>query len=338
MTTSAKPAIPHSHSRGHGSHRRWSRWGQVFVWLVAIFAVAVVANLARQVDWRAVARATREIPSGTLLLALGLVVAGYLLYGSFDLLARRYLGQRLPASRVLGIAVISYALNLNLGVLIGGLAVRLRLYGALGLRRSAILRLTGFSVTTNWMGYCWIAGAVLASGVTPVPPEWHIGNLALRATGGAMLLAGAGYVLLCARSRRRHWTVRGHRISLPTGRMAVAQCAVSALSWATMGAIMYVLLLQRAPYFAALGVLLCTALATVVVRVPGGLGTNEAIFVAALSGFAPPAQVLGAALVYRAMYALLPMAVCGLGYLWLEARRGLGPHQRTRAPSRGDAR
>jgi len=322
---------------GHGQ-RRWSRVFQVLVWVVAVFALAVVANLARSVDWHAVGRAARDIPPGSLLLAAGLVVAGYVLYGSFDLLARRYLGQRLPTGPVLGVAVISYALNLNLGVLIGGLAVRLRLYGALGLRRAAILRLTGFSVATNWMGYCWIAGALFASGATPVPAGWHIGSFALRVAGMAMLLAGAAYVLVCARSRRRHWTVRGHRISLPGGRMAVAQCAVAVLSWCAMGAIVYVLLEGRAPYPATLGVLLCTALATVIVRVPGGLGTNEAIFVAALSSYAPSTDVLGAALVYRALYALIPMGLCGLAYLALEARRGVRSAQRARTPSRGDAR
>lgn len=312
--------------------RRWSKVFNVFIWLVAVFAIVVVFNLARNVDWRAVMQAVRSIPSGTLLMAAGLVVVGYVAYGSFDLLARRYIAQRLPAGRVLGIAMISYALNLNLGVLIGGLAVRLRLYAhLLGLRRSAILRLTGFSVTTNWVGYCWIAGAVFASGVTPIPQSWHIGGMALRLVGVLILVAGVAYIAVCWRSRRRSWTVRGHRIALPSGRLALAQCAMSIVSWGTMGAIMYVLLQQRIPYPVVLGVLLCTSMATIIVRIPGGLGTTEAIFVGALAGQVPSVQVLGAALVYRALYALLPLCLGGTAYLMLEARRGVRALQRSRS-------
>ncbi|MBU9365996.1 flippase-like domain-containing protein [Burkholderia multivorans] len=317
---------------GHGrGSRRWTRLFNVFIWVVAAFALVVVFKLARNVDWRAVVQAIHSIPPTALLLAAGLSAAGYAAYGSFDLLGRRYIGQRLPAGRVLGIAAISYALNLNLGVLIGGLAVRLRLYAALlGLRRSAILRLTGFSVATNWIGYGLIAGAVFASGVTPIPASWHIGGIALRAAGVAMVLGGAAYIVLCWRSRRRYWTVRGHRIAIPSGRMALAQCALAIVSWAIMGAIMYVLLRARVPYPAVLGVLLCTSMASVIVRIPGGLGTTEAIFVGALAGQLPATQVLGAALVYRALYALAPLAVGGASYLILEARQGVRAVQRHR--------
>ena len=316
---------------GSRGNRRWTRLFNIFIWLVAAFALVVIFNLARNVDWRAVGRAVHSIPSTTLLLAAGLVAVGYAVYGSFDLLGRRYLGQRLPAGRVLGIAMISYALNLNLGVLIGGLAVRLRLYATLlGLRRSNILRLTGFSVTTNWIGYGLIAGAVFASGVTPIPASWHVGGMALRVAGVVMMLGGLAYILFCWRTTQRHWTVRGHRIAIPSGGMAVTQCALAILSWAVMGAIMYVLLQQKVPYPTVLGVLLCTSMASVIVRIPGGLGTTEAIFVGALAGQLPASQVLGAALVYRALYALLPLCLAGISYLTLEARQGVRAVQRGR--------
>ncbi|WP_144639434.1 lysylphosphatidylglycerol synthase domain-containing protein [Bordetella genomosp. 13] len=311
--------------------RRWTRLFNIFIWFVAAFALVVVFNLARNVDWRAVLKAIHSIPTTTLLLAAGLVVVGYAAYGSFDLLARRYVDKRLPAGRVLGIAAISYALNLNLGVLIGGLAVRLRLYAnLLGLRRSTILRITGFSVTTNWIGYGLIAGAVFASGVTPIPASWHVGGMALRAAGAVLMLGGLAYILFCWRSTRRHWTVRGHRIVIPSGRTAVTQCALAILSWCTMGAIMYALLQAKVPYLMVLGVLLCTSMASVIVRIPGGLGTTEAIFVGALAGQLPASQVLGAALVYRALYALLPLCIGGLSYLILEARQGVRAVQRNR--------
>jgi len=309
------------HPARAGGRRRWARAGRILAWVTVLATIALLVKLGSSVDWSAVAQAVRDIPVPVLLLAVALVPVGYLLYAGFDVLACRYVGQRLAVRRVLGVAVISYALNLSLGTLIGGLAIRLRLYGALGLRRSTILRLTGFSVAANWIGYCWLAGAILVAGVTPVPASWEVGHYALRLVGAGMLLLGAAYLALCALSRKRAWVVRGHRIALPTGRMAVAQTLLSAASWSTMGAVMYVLLQGAVPYPAVLGVLLCTSIAALIVRIPGGLGTTEAIFVGALSGDVPAARVLGAALVYRLMYALIPMCICGIIYLGLEARR-----------------
>lgn len=311
--------------------RRWTRLFNIFIWVVAAFALVVIFNLARNVDWRAVLKGIHSIPSTTLLMAAGLVVVGYVAYGSFDLLARRYVDKKLPAGRVLGIAAISYALNLNVGVLIGGVAVRLRLYASLlGLRRSTILRIAGFSVTTNWIGYGLIAGAVFASGVTPIPSSWNVGGTALRVAGVVLMLGGLAYIVACWRMQRRHWTVRGHRIVIPSGHTALIQCGLAILSWATMGAIMYTLLQAKVPYPTVLGVLLCTSMAAVIVRIPGGLGTTEAIFVGALAGQLPASQVLGAALVYRALYALLPLCIAGASYLMLEARQGVRAVQRNR--------
>ncbi len=328
------PAQRGGQSGGQRKKGRWTRWFNIFIWVVAAFALVVIFNLARNVDWRAVLKAIHSIPSTTLLLAAGLVVVGYVAYGSFDLLARRYVDRKMPAGRVLGIAAISYALNLNVGVLIGGLAVRLRLYASLlGLRRSTILRIAGFSVTTNWIGYGLIAGAVFASGVTPIPSSWNVGGTALRAAGVVLMAGGLAYIIACWRMKRRHWTVRGHRIVIPSGRTALIQCGLAILSWATMGAIMYTLLQAKVPYPTVLGVLLCTSMAAVIVRIPGGLGTTEAIFVGALAGQLPASQVLGAALVYRALYALLPLCIAGASYLILEARQGVRAVQRSRESS-----
>ncbi|MGY6272225.1 lysylphosphatidylglycerol synthase domain-containing protein, partial [Achromobacter denitrificans] len=308
---------------------RWPRLKRILPALVLIVVAALLVHFGRAVDWPQVWISMRKIPAGAIALACALVAAGYFAYGAMDLLAKRYTRHTLPWPKVLGVAMMSYALNLNLGVLVGGLGARLRLYARLGCRKSVPTRVALFSAASNWIGYGWLAGALFALGAVPVPQGWGLGQNVLRLAGVVLLALAAAYVLFCARARQRTWTWMGQHAALPSAAMALAQSAVAALSWAIMGAIMYTLLQGKASYPAVLGVLLCTSFAAVVIRVPGGLGTTEAIFVAALAPQIPAPEVLGAALVYRALYAFAPLCLALLAFLSIEWRLRRG---RRRAP------
>ena len=316
---------------------RWPRVKRVLPVLILLVVAGLLYYFGRSVDWPQVWASMRRIPPQTIGIAAGLVVAGYLAYGCLDLLGKRYARHTLPAPKALGVAMVSYALNLNLGVLVGGLGARLRLYTRLGCRKSVATRVALFSALSNWIGYAWLAGALFAWGVVPVPAGWEIGGGMLRLLGVALLALGAAYVAACATSTRRSATWMGHHITLPGVGMAAAQCAVAALSWAIMGGIIYVLLQGKAAYPAVLGILLCTSFAAVITRVPGGLGTTEAIFVAALAPEIPATQVLGAALAYRALYALAPLCLALAAYPLIELRLGLR-RRKTQAPPAGPAR
>ena len=82
----------------------------------------------KEIDWGEVRQAVAAYPLTTLAAAAGLVVASHLTYACYDLLGRRYVGHKLPTAAVLGIAFVSYAFNLNLGSLVGGIGFRMRLY------------------------------------------------------------------------------------------------------------------------------------------------------------------------------------------------------------------
>lgn len=310
------------------ARHRWPRIKRILPWAVLTLAVGLLAYFGSSVDWPGVWQAVRRIPRQTLLLAAALVPPAYLAYAALDLLGRRYTGHTLPWPKVLGVAMLSYALNLNLGVLLGGLGARLRLYARLGCRKATATRVAVFSAVSNGIGYGWVAGVVFASGAIVVPAGWEIGGGMLRLLGLGLLAAAGLYVWICARARRRTAVWMGQRVSLPGGRMAVLQSVTAALSWLLMGAIMYLLLQAKVSYPVVLGILLCTSFAAVVTRVPGGLGTTEAIFVAALSSRLPAAEVLGAALSYRALYALAPLCLALLAFAAVEARLGWRGRQR----------
>ncbi|MCK7493514.1 MAG: lysylphosphatidylglycerol synthase domain-containing protein [Comamonadaceae bacterium] len=237
-------------------------------------------------------------------------------------------------ARVAAVGFISYAFNLNLGSLVGGVAFRYKIYSKLGLKPGVITRVLGYSLLTNWLGYLALGGAVLLARPPELPADWEIGRVGLRLLGGGMLAAACAYMAFAAFATRREWTVRGHEILLPPLRIALLQLLVSCASWAVIASICHVLLGRQLPYVDVLTALLIAAIAGVVTHLPAGLGVIEAVFVALLGARLGEGPVLAALLVYRAVYYLAPLVAATALYFALEA---LGRRRRGTAEGRDAA-
>ncbi len=302
----------------------WPRWWPALrrLLLLAFFVLvaALLISQARSIDWSGVARVLRGYGLGTLLLAGALAASSYFVYSCFDLLGRKWTGHRVPVRQVMQVTFVSYAFNLNLGSWIGSIALRYRLYSRLGLASSAITRVISLSLVTNWLGYLVLAGAVFALRILAPPDDWKLGAGALQVLGVALLALAAAYVLMCARARRRTWSVRGHEFTLPPLRLALTQVVISCVNWMLMAAVIFVLLHHEIGYPTVLGVLLVAAIAGVVTHIPAGLGVTEAVFIAVLEAQVPRGEVLAAVLAYRAIYYLAPLIVATVVYFVLEAR------------------
>ena len=315
MQTLAERRAPHAPRRA---------WWPVAKRGLAVSFFALVAWLlvrqARTIDWSAVGTSMAEMPVGVLLLGALLAAASHTLYSTFDLFGRHLVGHQLPAGRVMLVTFISYAFNLNFGALVGGIAFRYRLYARLGLGGAVVTRILTLSMLTNWLGYLVLAGLVFLLHPIPVPPTWPIDAGDLRALGFVLLAVASAYLLACATLKRRRWTVRGHEVILPSGRLALLQLGVSMVNWMLIAGIVFVLLQGRVEYAAVLGVLLAAAVAGVIAHVPAGLGVLEAVFVALLSPAIPADELLATLIVYRALYYLVPLAVASGADLWVETR------------------
>jgi uncharacterized membrane protein YbhN (UPF0104 family) len=298
-------------------------WIKRVLTLLFFAAVAfLLLRYARTIDWHEVLDAVRGLPRGVLLAAGALAVASHLLYSCFDLIGRRYTGHRLPVRKVMQVNFISYAFNLNMGSLVGGVALRYRLYSRLGLRYPVITQILTLSMLTNWLGYLVLAGLVFSFAPLELPPDWKMDSAGLQLLGVALLGVAAVYLVLCGFSKKRSWTVRGYELLLPRPRMAALQLAISCTNWLLMAGAIYTLLQAQVPFTAVLSVLLVAAVAGVITHVPAGLGVLEAVFVALLSHQAPTAQLLAALLGYRAIYYIGPLLVAAALYLRVEARAG----------------
>lgn len=304
---------------GAGLRARWPAMRRYVIGAFVLAVALLLAQQAREVQWAEVARAARGYRLPQLAAAGALTALGYLLYSCYDVLGKVYTGHSLTVARSMAVAFVSYAFNLNLGSLVGGVGFRYRLYSKLGLSGGTITRVLGMSVATNWLGYLWVAGAVFASGRIRPPGQWAVGPLMLQVLGGVLLLVAAGYVACCAFSRKRAWQVRGHEIELPSLRVALLQSVVAAGSWSTIGFVLYTLMPGEVPYPVVLGVLLLSGIAGAVTHIPAGLGVIEAVFVMLLGSQVPRNELLGALLVYRAIYYLAPLAVATVAYVAMEA-------------------
>jgi uncharacterized membrane protein YbhN (UPF0104 family) len=299
----------------------WWPWVKRGVSLVFFALVAaLLVHFAQRIDWDEVRDSVREMPRHVLWMAGALCVASHLLYSCFDLIGRAYTRHRLAVPKNMQVNWISYAFNLNFGSMVGGVAFRFRLYRRLGLSYATITRVLTLSMLTNWLGYLLIAGMVFIVAPLQLPPEWKLDSEGLRWLGVVLLLVALVYLVLCGWSKKRSWTVRGHEFFLPPPGMALVQLAMSCANWMIIAAAVTVLLQGRVDYASVLSVLLIAAGSGLIVRVPGGLGVLEAVFIALLSHRVPEGQLLAALLTYRALYYIVPLGAAALLYLSVEMR------------------
>ena len=321
MTTAAAPL----------AHRPWWPWAKRAVVVVFLGCVAaLVVKQARTIDWSEVVDAIQELPRWTLLAAAALAACSHLLYSCYDLLGRHLTRHKLGTGTVMGVTFISYAFNLNLGSMVGGIGFRFRLYSRLGIKYDDITRIVACSLLTNWTGYLLVAGVAFMFWPPQLPPDWKLDSGGLRVVGAICLAAAAGYVAFCIWAHERRWSIRGHRIEPPKARMALLQLAMSGLNWSLIAAVIWVLLQGRVDYPHVLTVLLTSVMATLIVRVPGGRGMLETVFVALLGFQVPQGQLLAALLAYRGLYYLTPLLLAAVAYAVTEIRA-----RRLRVPTSG---
>ncbi|MFJ4156166.1 lysylphosphatidylglycerol synthase domain-containing protein [Pseudomonas sp. NPDC089752] len=303
------------------AQKTWQTWGKrVLTLLFLILIPALLYMLARNLDWNEVRQSLVAYKPSTLIIGLGLAMCSYLTFASYDLLARAYTGHHLPARQVLPVAFVCYAFNLNFTTWVGGVALRYRLYGRLGLDTPTITKILTLGLLTNWMGYMLLAGTVFALRLVKLPESWAVGVTGLQMIGFLLLGVAAAYLVACGFSKRRTWHIREHEITLPSLRLALCQVALGASNWALMALLIYWLLPNDLFYPSILGILLISCVAGVVAHIPAGLGVLEAVFLALLHGQLSQGSLVAALLGYRTLYYLIPLLLAVITYLVLEKR------------------
>lgn len=298
-----------------------------FLWIVARIAIVLLSVWVILVklqeyrydieDFFVDVSTMRFLPVAVSIIA---IACDYLLQTEFDVLALRFLKKRLSLGPVRRAAFIGQATTVGGNVFIGG-TVRLRLYHHLGLTADEVASIVTFSFSTFILGFLTLSGIVFLLEPVQVPASWHV---PLEIAQNFGVICDALLLLLLAASTMQIQIVRLYKWTLKVPQLSITfrQILFSTASWLCSAFALFALLpsppLALFPIF--LGMFLIALFLGQISQAPAGLGVFEAAMLVMLSSIVS-VPVLGALIVYRFLYYVLPLLVALLLLGLDEAKR-----------------
>ncbi|MCA9257165.1 MAG: UPF0104 family protein, partial [Phycisphaerales bacterium] len=281
--------------------------------VVGILALALWAlhSELRHVHYNDLVTELSEIPRRRIAFAFILTLLSYVTLTCYDGLGFAYMGRKLAWRRIGLASFLGYAFSHNLGfAALTGPAVRYRVYSAWGIKAHEVAKLFVFCGMTYWLGFLAISGVTFAFQPLALPGEFHLSSIPLRLIG-ALLVSLLLLFLYWTGVRGRALSFRSWTFQAPSLRLSIAGLGLSILDWTLAAGVLYVLLpaSSSVSFLTFLGYFLLGQLVGVLCHVPGGVGVFETLMLLFHRSHAPAPAILGALIVYRAIYYLFPLAV-----------------------------
>ncbi len=294
--------------------RSWLRRLPALLGVVLLVgAVYVVQREFRHLRLDDIGAALAAIPPRALAISFGFTLLSYGILTFYDRLGTIYAGHKVSYRRVAFASFCAYALSHNLGFsAVSGAAVRFRLYSHWGLAPVQIGKVVGFCNLTFALGGLVLGGGILLFEPAAVPfVADHLPHASLRGVGAAMWALVACYIVLSRIIR----AVRlfGHDVQFPDIGMAGLQVLLATADVAITAAI-FAALLPATPgltYPRLLGVYVTSYTAGLAANLPGGIGVFDSAMLLGLSPYMPVAQIVGAILIFRLYYYVIPLFLAG---------------------------
>lgn len=332
MTSSHSPSSREIDAQDQPAESGWRpflRRNQRYLSLIGTFVVialfgAAIFHLTAEVQYDDVVSAladTRWTSVATAVLFTGL---SFLALTFYDVGALDYIKRKLPYADVALTAACAYAVGntAGFGPLSGG-AIRYRSYSRLGLEPDDIARVVAFVTLAFGLGLAVVAClSLLAVGeyvapLTGLDPSW------LRAIA-AIMLAGLLAIMIAARSGRE-FSLGRVTLRLPDSKTSSRQFLVTAFDLAASATVLYVLLPAGTIGWPAFLAIYSIAVGLgVLSHVPAGLGVFETVIVAMLGRATDVDAVLGALVLYRLIYHVLPLVIAIAVMIGMEVRQLVG--------------
>jgi uncharacterized membrane protein YbhN (UPF0104 family) len=285
--------------------------------LLLIGAVYAVQKEFRHLRLEDVSAALDAIPRRSLVLSFLLTVLSYGVLTLYDRLGTIYAGRHVPYHRVAFASFCAYALSHNLGFnALSAAAVRYRLYAHWGMTPGQIARTAAFCSLTFMFGGLTLGGAILLLEPAKLPLFGNLLPVALLRLVGVALW---GIVLAYVTLSRFITSLRlfGHEIGLPGLRMALMQVALATCDVSITASIFYTLLpatdrpdaVLTFPIF--IGIYVTSYTAGVLASLPGGIGVFDGAILFGLEPYLPAPTILGAIVVFRLYYYIIPLFLAG---------------------------
>jgi len=241
-----------------------------------------------------------------LLLALGFAAASYVCLTGFDTLALRYVGKPLPYRRAALTSFTSLSLGHNIGfAALSSGAIRYRFYTRWGLGTEDVAKVILFCGTTVGLGLVALAGLSILLQPDIAGQLTSLGSAAVTALSAFCLSIPLAYVIVAALSpgplRIHKWS-----IEMPPLRYALLQVVLGVLNFSLVAASLHQALIafHSVSYTTVATVYVTANALTLLSHVPSGLGVIEST----VTHMLPDASVIGAVLIFRFVYFLVPLS------------------------------
>lgn len=297
--------------------------GPLFALVMFVVAAAALHHLLREYHLRDIVAAAGEISGRQRGWAALLTLASYFTLTGYDAVALLYIRRPLAYTKIALASFVAYAFSMNLGFApLTGSAVRYRVYSGWGLGAVDVARIVAFCGVAFWLGFLALAGSAFLLEPTALPTVVPVPLASTRVLGFVFLAIVAG-VLIYRGFGHHTLRVRRWEFEMPSLGVTLLGAGVALVDWAIAAAVLYVLLPADIPhgYAGFLTIFLLAQLVGVLSTVPGGLGVFESALVLLLHGQIPTPPLVGALLVFRAIYFLAPFGVAVVALAGVEAYR-----------------
>lgn len=279
--------------------------------LVIVVAIGIAAYLLyrtlSQYSLDEIIESVRAIPAAHLARAFGFAAASYLCLSFFDWLAVRYAGKPLAWHRTALTSFTALSIGHNVGVAaLSSGAIRYRFYARWGLGVGDVAKVILFCGITVGLGLATMGGLALLLYPSTAEGLMGVNGPELKGMAVVCLSLPLAWIVLSA-FVRGELSVRKWSLTLPPLPLAIGQVVAGTANYACVAACLHQLLAATSEvnYLEVAAIYVIGILASLISHVPGGLGVLEATVLY----LQPGAEAVGALLVFRLVYFLVPLAL-----------------------------
>ena len=243
-------------------------------------------------------------------LAILFTTLSYSLLTCYDAIALRQLKLQIPYRTTALASFTSYAVSFTLGFpLLTAGTVRYWIYSSKNISTGRVASLTVIAGVTFWLGMALVLGWTMIRQADELASLVYT-NIWVNQLIGLIAAAFVVVYMIWVSIKRRAVKIQGWKLELPGFRLSLAQILIGAGDVCAGAAVLYILLPggHNISFETFVAVYIFAVMLGVASHAPGGLGVFEATVLLALSNY-PREPVLGALLLYRLWYYLVPFVI-----------------------------
>jgi uncharacterized membrane protein YbhN (UPF0104 family) len=227
-------------------------------------------------------------------------------------------GRPLPYRRVATASFVALSIGHNIGfAALSSGAIRYRFYARWGLTTEQIAKLILFCALTVALGLTVLGGVALLLQPGLAGEVTRLDRPLILALGTACLALAIIYLALAGCVRRglrfRRWS-----LEMPPLRLAIGQVIIGPLNFACVAACLHqALAVSDVAYLGVAAAYVIANVTALITHVPGGLGVIEGVIAFLL----PRGDIIGALVVFRFVYFLVPLGIGSLLLAGIELAR-----------------